>query len=183
MNPRDLDHVLLQKIRSAYERARLRHALIKGWPGLLFVVAIAIEAPEAFRLLVALAIYATVALAIYIGGSAGRAARLSAWAAWIPFLIVRLAESRTHSCLGGACVSWCLPACVLGGSSAGGLVGWLGRKADDPFAYLIASVGILFLGGSLGCECAGLSGLIGIAGGALLGASTPFLVHKRFEAP
>lgn len=171
--------VVPARVRRAYELARVRHALLHAVPALLFFAVLLVEGASPLRLSVGLALYVTAALALWLGQSAGAAVLPALVFGVIPFGVVRLAESAGHVCLGGACVSWCLPACVLGGALGGALVGLRGARAPDRTSFTLSAATLVFLSGALGCDCAGSAGMLGIALGVLAGSSVPLVLARR----
>lgn len=176
-----LDARTMRRARRAYEFARARRALVAASPALVFTVVLGFEGGSFSDgpFLASLALYASAALASHLGQGAGAAVAPSLVFALVPSGIVRLAESAGHVCLGEACVSWCLPACVLGGLAGGALVGVRGRREPDRLGYGLAAVILVSLAGAMGCRCAGGAGLGGIALGALVGSAAPLLASRR----
>ena len=170
---------LIARARRAYELARLRRAFVHALPALfLFAVLVLEGARDGVSLAASLALYPTSVLALYLGQGAGAAVLPSLLFGLVPFAIVRVAESSGHVCLGEACVSWCLPACVLGGAGGGALVALRGRRERDRLGYAIAAVTLVVLAGAVGCRCAGNAGLLGIALGTLAGTALPWLALR-----
>lgn len=164
---------LRTRAKRAYEWTRLKRALLHATPALSFFVLLVLEGAPPLRVALSLLLYASAVIALWLGQGAGEAVLPSLVYGVVPFAIVRLAESSGHVCLGEACVSWCLPACVIGGVVGGALVGLRGGRASDRMGYHLASTTLVFLVGALGCQCAGNAGLLGMASGALMGAATP----------
>lgn len=167
------------RVRRAYELARLRAALLRSLPALFLFAVLAVEGASSGRLVAAVGVYATAVLAQFLGQSAALAVAPSLLFGLVPFTIVRIAESSGHVCLGGQCISWCLPACLIGGLVGGALVALRGRSAPDRTAYLLTAVGLVGLSGVLGCSCAGGAGMAGIGLGVLVGTTVPMLASAR----
>ena len=62
---------------------------------------------------------------------------------------------------------FCVPACLAGGVIAGIVAGSIGVRARRGVGFWLAASGICLLTGAMGCACAGLPGLIGLALGDL----------------
>jgi hypothetical protein len=73
------------------------------------------------------------------------------------------ANHMGHWCTGERCMSWCLPACVMGGVLAGGIVSFFGLKQKRGVDYWVSASGITLLTGALGCSCVGFAGIGGLA--------------------
>ncbi|MBX7196504.1 MAG: hypothetical protein K1X94_30905 [Sandaracinaceae bacterium] len=170
----------LARARRAYELARLRRALVHALPSLALFVVLMLEggARDTTGLVASLALYPTTVLALHLGQGAGAAALPALLFGLVPFVIVRVAESSGHVCLGEACVSWCLPACVIGGLAGGALVGARGRRERDRLGYALAAITLVVLEGAVGCRCAGHAGLAGIVLGTLAGTTVPWLAWR-----
>lgn len=175
-----VDPALLARARRAYELARLRRALLRALPALGFFVVLCLEGAshDLGRVAPSLAMYVTAVLALHLGGGAAAAVVPSLLFGVVPFVIVRVAESAGHVCLGEACVTWCLPACVIGGVAGGALVGLRGRNEADRWGYALSSVTLVVLAGAVGCSCAGHAGLAGIVVGVLAGTSAPWIAQS-----
>lgn len=179
--PAVLDARTMQRARRAYELARARRALLFAAPALGFTALLCAEGASLSEVpvLASLGLYLTASLSLFLGQGAGAAVAPSLLLGLVPFGIVRIAESAGHVCLGEACVSWCLPACLLGGLAGGVLVGARGRREPDRVGYALTAITMVFLAGAIGCRCAGNAGLAGIAVGALLGSIVPLLASRR----
>jgi len=175
-NPGDMQ--VPSALRLSYEVARLRRALIEASPALLFTVVLLLEGAAPQRLTAALLMYVTAVLARAVGQSAGAAVLPGLLFGLVPFLIVRVAESAGHVCLGDRCMSWCLPACVIGGLAGGVLVGVRGARAKDPVAFGLSAATLVVLSGVVGCGCAGGAGMAGVALGTLAGAAVPLAIVR-----
>ena len=168
---------LTVKAKRAYEWARFKRALVHATPSLAFLILLTFEGATPVRLVLAVALYVSTVFALMIGQGAEEAVLPSLVYGVVPFAIVRIAESSGHVCMGEACMSWCLPACIAGGLAGGALVGLRGARAKDRLGYHLASTTLVFLVGAMGCQCAGNAGLLGMASGALMGAAAPIAVR------
>lgn len=179
------DESLIAKAQSAYERARLRRSFVHALPSLGLFAVLSLEgllleggARDTGALVASLAMFVTSVLALHLGQGAAAAVFPSLLFGLVPFVIVRVAESSGHVCLGEACVSWCLPACLIGGVVGGALVGVRGRRERDRVGYGLTAITLVFLSGAIGCRCSGSAGLVGIALGAITGATVPWLASR-----
>ena len=176
----DADPALAAKLRRAYERGRLKRAVLHASPALLFVVASSFRLVHGATSMTALlqggALYLSAVLGLWLGGGAAAAVRPALLFGLVPFVIVRVAESTGHICTGTECVSWCLPACAIGGTLGGALVGLRAARERDRLAFVLTSATLVFLAGTLACQCAGGSGILGIAAGVLLGSFAPLVL-------
>jgi hypothetical protein len=83
-----------------------------------------------------------------------------------------------HACIGPACMSLCLPACVLGGGVAGAVIARTAAVQGSVPAFLAPALAVAALMGSLGCTISGAAGVIGMLAG-VVAAGTPLLVAAR----
>lgn len=167
------------RARRAYELARVRRAFLHAVPALAFLVVLVLEGASSWRVVMGVTLYATAVLALWLGQSAGSAVWPALAFGAVPFTLVRVAELTDHVCTGGACVSWCLPACLLGGAIGGLLVGLRSRRASDRIAFMLTAATLVFLSGALGCDCAGSAGMCGVAIGVLVGSTVPLVLARR----
>jgi hypothetical protein len=101
------------------------------------------------------------------GGPHAEVATPALWAGLVPFAAPLLSRGYGHLCVEGACVSYCLLACGIGGFLAG-LV--FAARARPRGAAWASGAGILALTGALGCTFAGVPGLLGMLAGGVVGA-------------
>jgi hypothetical protein len=166
------------RARRAYELGRARRAAIEALPALVFPAVLLAEGASPLRALVSLGLYVTAAVALWLGQSAGAAAWPALLFGVAPFAVVRIAESAGHVCMGSACVSWCLPACLVGGALGGLFVGLRSLRASDRFSFALTAAALVFLSGAVGCECAGAAGMAGVALGVAAGSAAPFALAR-----
>jgi len=179
MNPTDLD-VLERRFRHVYERARLKRAFVGFLPMVaLILVSIAFGGrPDAAIVLGPLLIGAGV-LALWYGQEPARGVLPGALAGGAALVLALCANHVGHFCTGDRCMSWCLPACITGGFLAGALVSFVGVRQRRRAGYWVSASGITLLTGALGCSCIGFSGMIGLAVGFVIVASTSYAVTRR----
>ena len=97
-------------------------------------------------------------------------------ATWSPLLM----RSLGHACASTACMSLCLPACVVGGAAAGLVLSLRARAqptAAERTQTLLAGGALVLLAAPLGCTMFGLSGLVAVAAGLAVG-SVPVLAPR-----
>ena len=162
---------LENRARAAYERARLREAVVSAWPvPLLAVLALTLGGERGdIALAAAILILAVVALR-WRGGALGRGVTAGLFAGAVPLVMPYLAVGAAGAC-SASCSLWCAWSCVVGGLAAGGVVGWLaaGRVAGRG-AFLMASAAVAALTGVMGCCLAGGTGVTGMLLGVLIAA-------------
>jgi hypothetical protein len=167
------------RARRAYELGRLRWS-VRLAPAVMAAAAAAIAAGRPAGMSCAfgaLLLLLAVALA-YAGGSAGRAVvpglKSGAAALAMPLLVGTLG----HACLGPACMSLCLPACVAGGALAGAFIARRAAGEEREPAFVLAALAVAGLTGAMGCTMAGLAGVGGMLAGVVLGGA-PVLIASR----
>jgi len=168
---------LERRTRRKYEWARLRRALFGFSPALVVVAAAALNnhhpgSAAAFGA----AMFAAGVLVLWYGRDVRRAV-LPGLALGVLPLVLALCANHVHSCHGGACMSWCVPACALGGLGAGIGVAIIGHRARRTVGYWAAASALTLLTGAMGCSCAGYAGVAGLVGGYLLGLA-PELIRS-----
>ncbi len=165
---------LERRLRSVYERGRWRDAALGSLPFLGVVIAAAVLGG---RPLSALAIggllYVAGVVCLWRGRQMGAAVLPGAIAGGVPLALALGAGAMSHGCHGSACVSWCVPACTVGGVVAGVLVASAGAQRRAGLEYWTTASGFALMVGALGCSCVGFGGILGLASGllfALVGA-------------
>lgn len=158
------------RARRAYELARVQRAVV-GFAPVLVVVAIAAILGVRPALVLALGglLYVLGTVLLWRGQDLGRAVLPGVVAGLLPLSLALCAKHMGHACVGGACMTVCLPACCVGGVGAGLLMAWFGsRRQRSAWFWGLASA-VTVLTGALGCLCVGLAGVAGLAGGYALG--------------
>ncbi len=174
MNPAELA-VVERRMRKVYERARLRHALLAFAPVLLLVAfAVLAGSRSAVTLLVGATLFPFGVFALWYGRDAARGVLPGVLGGTVALTLALSANQMGHLCTGDACVSWCLPACVVGGVLAGTWVSFVGVKQRRGVAYWAVASGVTLLTGALGCSCVGYAGIVGLGVG-FVGALLAFL--------
>lgn len=171
------DLTLLEaRARRAYETSRGSHALLAALP-VLATVALACTLGQRFcsALLLGAVLYGAGVVFLWRGRELGRAVLPGALAGIIPLSAALLAQHLGHVCMPHGCMSWCIPACTGGGVLAGLAIAYLGRR--QPLRFAVGASFIALTTGALGCSCAGLGGITGLALG--LGAVLPVARWRR----
>lgn len=165
MSPAELSDVE-RRLRRTYERARLRHALLAFAPMVAVVALAALAGEHAHVALLAGAVLLPLGVfALWYGRDAARGVLPGALGGTFAFTLALCANQMGHLCTGEVCMSWCLPACVAGGTLSGVLVSFLGLKQQRGAAYWLTASGVTLLTGALGCSCIGYAGIAGLAVG------------------
>jgi hypothetical protein len=168
---------IARRTRIRYEWARLKRALLGLAPLLLVVaVAAAVARRPALTGAFGLAAFVSGAALLWYGRDPQRAVLPGVLSGLVP-LMLALCANRLHFCSGGACISWCMPACSLGGLVAGFLVARSGNRRRAGPSFWLASSALALLTGAMGCACVGYSGLAGLALGFAVGV-TPGLLRR-----
>ena len=174
------EQLLESRARRAYEWGRLRWSL-KLAPFVLLAGGAAWACGRPFDLVCALTA-ALLPLAVglsFAGGSAGSAVIPGLLGGTVALGMPLLVGSTFgHFCFGAACMSYCLPACVLGGAIAGAVIGSAARRREREAPFFVAALAIASLMGALGCTLSGLMGVGGMVAGALA-AGTPLVLFPR----
>jgi hypothetical protein len=158
--------------RRAYELGRARHAAWAALPTLAVVAVAALMSHGRATVSVAgTALYCTAALFHWRGRHLARGVARGVAAGLVPFALAHAARTYGHLCAPGGCASLCVPACVFGGIIAGAAVALAARRSPRRWASWAATGTIAALTGALGCACVGMSGLVGLGAGLLLGTS------------
>jgi hypothetical protein len=174
------DAEVLVSVERAYERGRLAYALRAAW---LALPMIALSLSMAHRPWLSLgAGAALLALAVALrfrGRASGRAVMPALIAGLAPLLMPVLMRMGGHCCVAGACWPVCMIGCIVGGASAGLMIGFasaIEREGRGPF--LIAATLIAGLSGVLGCAIVGVAGMAGMVL-AVIAASWPVAMLSR----
>lgn len=173
------EQVLEARARRAYELGRLRWALrVAPFVLVASVAAIACDRPlwSSCALGGAL-LFVAVGLGI-AGGAPGRAVLPGLAGGGAALAMPLLVHTLGFACMGPACMTLGLPACVLGGGIAGALIGARARLEEHEAAFFIPALLLAGLTGALGCSMSGAAGVGGMMAGALV-AGTPLLLASR----
>ena len=172
----DLNVDLKARARRAYERGRLRRALLPA-AAIPPIASLAfVQCAQPFpSIACSVALGLLVAAMLYRGQDWGRGARAGLLAGLAPFGLPPLIEA-----LGSPALCELLPwFCAAGGAAAGlVLVSRRRIRLENPPAYWITAALVTLLAGTVGCWIAGVAGLAGLAAGLAVGAA-PVLVPVR----
>lgn len=174
------DLTALSRARRAYEVGRLRWALRFALP-VLAAAGAALAGGRPPLLCFAL-VAALLPLAVglsYAGGGAGRAVPSGLVAGGMAMAMPLLTQTVGHLCASDACLSLCLPACVLGGGLAGALVALRAARMERETPFLLSGLLLAGLMGALGCTLSGLAGVLGMLVGAVVAGAPVLLTARR----
>jgi hypothetical protein len=154
---------LERRVRRRYEWARVRRALLGFAPSLLVVAAAAAFAKQSVSALAfGGAMFVFGVSALWYGRNVRRAVLPGLGLGLVPLALALCANHLHHACMGGACMSVCLPACTAGGLLAGVGMAVIGRRQQQGLAYWGAASLIAVLTGAMGCSCVGYAGVVGL---------------------
>lgn len=174
----DLSHVQ-RRARVAYELGRLRLALVGVAPvALVAAVAVWLGHRPMSALGFGLATVMVGATMLWYGRDPQRAVLPGVAAGLVP-LFLALCASRYHACGPNGCISFCVPACTLGGVVAGLAVASVGNKRRAGAWFWLSASGLAVLTGAMGCTCIGYSGVVGLGIG-FAGGVVPGLLRRAF---
>jgi hypothetical protein len=167
------------RARRAYELGRLRAALRLA-PLVLAAAGAAIVCgrPLAVTCVLAVALLLLSVGLAYAGGSAGRAVSPGLLAGAAPLAAPLLMATVGHACFGPLGASLGLPACILGGGLAGVFLARTTARRDADLPFVLAALAVAAMTGSLGCTIAGVTGVVGMLAGVVVGGA-PVLVAAR----
>jgi hypothetical protein len=161
---------LERRARAAYERGRLRHALVGAWPVLaLAALALGLGGRAWAVGMVAAMLLVVVVAFLHRGGAAARAVVPGLLGGSPPMLAWLLSCRVPHGCAGPGCTDRCMLVCftaaLLGAA-------FLARRcqtmADGRREALLAGGAVAALVGGMGCIVLGAVGLSGLALGLLV---------------
>lgn len=165
-----------EKMRRAYERGRVRDALMRTLPvAVIAGLACLIGERRPGELTLAGVLCGTAFLFLWRGRHLGRGVLPGLLAGAVPFAAAHLARNAGHACAGGSCYSTCVLACVGGAVIAGVVIGRFARRSEAPRLSWLAAGTVALLTGSLACACIGLTGIVGLVAGVMV-ASTPMVL-------
>lgn len=169
---------LERRARHAYERGRLRHALLAAWPVLaLAALALVLGGRPWAVVPVALVLLALVVALLHRGGPRARAVVPGLLGGSLPMLAGLLSCRVPHACAGPGCLDGCMLICfasaVLGGAFVARSCHAIAPGDRDT---LVAGGIVAALAGGLGCIVVGTAGLAGLALG-LATVAVPTLIR------
>lgn len=158
----------LRRVRAAYERGRMRAALVRGLPAIAVVVAAALLlGGEWVRVWSAAGVAAAAWFLLWRGQAFGAGVFPGVAAGIVPLVTSTVMAAGGHSCtMGGGCEcsTACIVACSVAGSASGFLLAVVLRR--QPTAALTGAVVAIGVG-LIGCAPLGFSSAAGMALGAL----------------
>jgi hypothetical protein len=170
-----------RRARVRYEWSRLKRAVIGFGPVSLIVVGAALLARHPmWTVSFGAALFVLGAVLLWYGRDLKRAVIPGVAAGLIPLVLALCAIRVGHACTGDGCMMLCVPACTVGGLVAGLSVAAVGLSRRARPGFWVSASGVALLTGSMGCSCVGLSGVVGLGFGFLLGAM-PGLVRRMFS--
>lgn len=175
-----MDGALLGRARAAYERGRVLHGLQASWLAVPMIALSLTMAPRPELSLGAGALLLALAIGLrFRGGPSGRAVVPALLAGMAPLLMPLLMRAGGHCCIAGACWPVCMIGCIVGGASAGLMIGFTSvLEREGRGEFLIAATVIAGLSGVLGCAIVGAAGMAGMLL-AVIAASWPVAMLSR----
>lgn len=168
----------LRRARLRYEWTRARRAVLGFLPVFVLVaVACALGDRPWWALLFGLLLFMAGVVALSYGRGARRAVLPGLAAGMAPLVLVLLARHVGHVCGGAECTSLCLQACVVGGAIAGLAVGFTKGARTAGAAFWVAASFVAVLTGAMACARLGISGIVGLVSGYLVGL-LPGLIRR-----
>jgi hypothetical protein len=167
-----------RRARRKYEWARARQAILGFAPSLVIVMiaAVANERPMS-AVTFGTAMFVVGAALLWYGREIRRAVLPGLAMGLLPLALALCAKHMGHACMGGECMTLCLPACTLGGVLAGAGVSLIGLRWKQGGSFWVGATLLTFLTGAMGCSCVGYAGVAGLALGYAV-ASIPLLLRK-----
>jgi hypothetical protein len=163
-----------------YEWGRAKRALLGFAPVLLVAsAAAALSHRPMAAATCGLVTFAAGATILWYGRDLKRTVLLGAVAGLVPLLLSLCSAHMGRWCNGGDWMMVCVPACVLGGLVAGLAVANVASRRRASVRFWVAASALALLTGTMGCTCAGVSGVFGLAIGYLAGI-VPGLVGRAF---
>jgi hypothetical protein len=173
---------LVQVLRRRYEWSRFWRALLGFAPACALILIAAYLSPRSISvLLFGAVLFGNGVLLLWYGQGLQRAVLPGVLAGLIPLTSALCANHFGHVCTGGGCMSLCLPACILGGVSAGAVLGYWARRRS--WGFLLAASGVALLTGAMGCGCIGYAGVFGLLAGYAVGLSPILFRPKARPSP
>jgi len=172
-----------RRLRRKYEWARARRAFWGFTPSLLIVAGAALFAKHpSYALIFGAGMFAFGVAALWYGRELRKAVLPGVALGLIPLTLALCANQMQHACMGGACMTVCLPACTIGGFVAGVGIAIVGHRQKQDLGYWLAASTITVLTGAMGCSCVGYAGVVGLVAGFVIGLIPAFgrrLLRRR----
>jgi hypothetical protein len=159
------------RARRAYELTRVRRAGLAFAPVVLLVaVAALIGERVGYVLAFGSALFMLGAGLLWYGRGVKRAVLPGLAAGLVPLVFGLCAKHVGHACMGAGCMTFCVPACFVGGVIAGLVIDFVTLRSASKVGFWVAASGIGLLTGAMGCACAGALGLAGLFVGFAISA-------------
>jgi hypothetical protein len=149
---------------------------------LLALVTVALAETPARAALLGLPLVAASAAFAYWGREAARVLWPALLLGALPLGCALMAPHLGHICTGSGCVSLCLPMCTAGGLTAGILLSRFALAQPRPWRAWWFGAVIAIGAGAMGCACAGLPSVAGMALGVGLPQLTLLLAGRTGRA-
>ena len=155
-----------RRARRKYEWARVRRALLGFAPALVIVLVAALANHHpASAIAFGSAMFVVGVGLLWYGRDFRRAVLPGLGMGLLPLVLALCANHMGHTCMGGQCMTMCMPACLVGGLGAGIGVSLIGIRWKQGAAYWIGATALTLLTGAMGCSCVGYAGVAGMAVG------------------
>jgi hypothetical protein len=179
-----VDLVALEaRARRKYELTRARNAVLGFTPALLLVAIAALaNHHRASALLFGGGMFVIGSVLLWYGRELRRAVLPGLAMGVVPLTMALCANYSHHVCMGGSCLSLCVPACTAGGLAAGIGLALLGRRERGRLGFWLAGSTLALATGAMGCACVGFSGVLGLAVGYVIGL-VPLAVTRWRMSP
>jgi hypothetical protein len=172
-----------RRARRAYEATRVARAAVAFAPVLLLmVVAGALGHQFGYAVAFGTALFVLGVVLLWYGRNLRRAVLPGVLAGLVPLVFALCGKFIGHACMGDSWGTLCVAACFVGGVIAGVVVDYMCLRGHHRVGFWLAASGIGLLTGAMGCTCAGVLGLAGLAVGFALTAVPGFLVFQRRRA-
>lgn len=172
----DLTASVAARARAAYERGRMRDAIVAAWPVLIAVlVALRLGHSVAWVATIGAGLFVAVVLFRWRGQEIGRGVGPGLTAGIAPLIIPALTVNSMNACSMASCAAdcamWCRVSCVGAGIIAGAVVGFRSAHVGPGWLrFLLSGVAIAAATGAMGCVLGGGMGVLGMLLGFAAGA-------------
>lgn len=166
-----------RRLARAYERGRVRSALLVALPlAALPLCSVWAGTSAALGCVAGALLVASSFVFLWRGRLAGRAVVPGVIAGSIPMACALIARTGGHLCTEHMCLSLCIPACFGGGVAAGLLIARWARRSPRRWTAAALAGSLAAVVGSLGCSCAGYTGVMSLLVG-MTAVSLPALAR------
>lgn len=155
-----------RRARRRYEWARVRRATLGFAPALAIVaIAVFVNHHSATAFGFGAAMFVVGVGLLWYGRDLRRAVLPGLALGLLPLAFALCANHLGHACLGGRCLTLCVPACALGGLFAGTGISVIGLRWKQSWPFWVGATVLTLLTGAMGCSCVGYGGVTGLAVG------------------